>query len=197
MPFQNFLPCLLVDARPWAAHLFLLSPSYRFKEISNNYNHLAFLEPWEQGAFTDIVITLSILPLLHMAGEPVDQVLQELNLKQANSLRYFKFREILGLKIRNPACSWLIKNLVHFFGYNHVVKSGCTNQKVCLFEIPSFCCIITKKKMINKFKKTIWLLQGEDGHKIGYQIQNNLEGGCLSEGCSSVFSSTPSYYRKN
>lgn len=68
------------------------------KEISNNYNHLAFLEPWEQGAFTDIVITLSILPLLHMAAEPVDQVLQELNLKQANSLRYFQFREILGLK---------------------------------------------------------------------------------------------------
>lgn len=62
-----------------------------FKEISNNYNHLAFLD-------IDIVITLSILPLLHMAGEPVDQVLQELNLKQANSLRYFKFREILGLK---------------------------------------------------------------------------------------------------
>ena len=150
MSFQNFLPCL-VDAGMWAAHLFLLSPLYRFKEISNNYNHLAFLEPWEQGAFTDIVITLSILPLLHMAGEPVDQVLQELNLKQANSLRYFKFREILGLKNWNSACHWLIKNLVHFFCFNNVVKSGCTNQKVCLLEIPSFCFTI-RKKLINKLK---------------------------------------------
>ena len=197
MPFQNFLACLLVDARPWAARLFLLSPSYRFKEISNNYNHLAFLEPWEQGAFTDIVITLSILHLLHIAAEPVDQVLQELNLKQANSLRYFKFREILGLKIRNPACSWLIKNLVHFFGYNHVFrmyKSKGLSVRNTLILLHHH-----KKKKINKLKKTIWLLQCEDGHKMGYQcnIQNNLEGGCLSEGCSSVFSSTPSYYRKN
>ena len=80
-----------------------------------------------------------------MAAEPVDQVLQELNLKQANSLRYFQFREILGLKNWNSACPWLIKNLVHFFGFNKVVKSGCTNQKVCVLEIPSFCCTIRKK----------------------------------------------------